>query len=56
MFKKISCIGLLFMVMSAKAHQADVSTTMLVEKEDNSWVLQISASLTAFQHEIQTHF
>lgn len=56
MYKKISCIGLLFIVMSAKAHQADVSTTMLVEKEDNSWVLQISASLTAFQHEVQTHF
>ncbi|MCM4170776.1 hypothetical protein DHD32_04750 [Arenibacter sp. TNZ] len=44
------------MVLTVKAHQADVSTTMLVEKQDNSWVLQISASLTAFQQEIRTHF
>lgn len=56
MYKKIICIGLLFIAFSVKAHQADVSTTMLVEKEDNTWVLQISASLTAFQHEVQTHF
>lgn len=42
--------------MTVKAHQADVSTTMLVERENNTWVLQISASLTAFQQEIQTHF
>jgi len=27
------------MAMTVKAHQADVSTTMLVEKENNSWVL-----------------
>lgn len=39
-----------------KAHQADVSTTMLVEKENGTWILQISSSLTAFQQEIRTHF
>lgn len=38
------------------AHNPDVSTTMLVEKENNQWVLQISASLTAFQYEIKAHF
>ncbi|MGB5434828.1 MAG: hypothetical protein WBM98_02975 [Maribacter sp.] len=38
------------------AHNPDVSTIMLVEKENNVWVLQISASLTAFQHEVRTHF
>jgi len=38
------------------AHQPDVSTTLLVEKENNIWMLQINASLTAFQYEIKTHF
>ncbi|MEB8329040.1 hypothetical protein OO009_06700 [Flavobacteriaceae bacterium KMM 6897] len=56
MYKKIFILGLLFMAMTVRAHQADVSTTMLVEQENNSWVLQISASLTAFQHEIRTHY
>lgn len=46
--------GLLSMV--SYAHSPSTSTTMLVEKDDNSWVLQISASLTAFQQEIRTHF
>ena len=56
MFKRIICIGVLFFTMVAKAHQSDVSTTMLVESENNTWVVQISASLTAFQHEIKTRF
>lgn len=56
MYRRILFIGLLFMAMTVKAHQADVSTTMLVEKENHSWILQISASLTAFQYEIRTHF
>lgn len=38
------------------AHSPNASATMLVEKENNTWVLQISASLTAFQQEIKTHF
>lgn len=42
--------------MASFAHNPDFSTTMLVEKENNTWVLQISASLTAFQQEIRTHF
>ncbi|MCK0192317.1 DUF6702 family protein [Arenibacter sp. F20364] len=42
--------------MASFAHSPDVSTTMLVETENNSWVLQISASLTAFQQEIRTHY
>ncbi|MCK0146224.1 hypothetical protein MWU78_11270 [Arenibacter sp. F26102] len=42
--------------MASFAHNPNVSTTMLVEKGNNSWVLQISASLTAFQQEIRTHF
>tara|TARA_R110002074_G_scaffold161480_11_gene319594 strand:- start:69015 stop:69656 length:642 start_codon:yes stop_codon:yes gene_type:complete len=56
MFKKVILIVFVFFVFQIHAHQADVSTTMLVEKENNSWVLQISGSLTAFQHEIRTHY
>ncbi|WP_299252535.1 hypothetical protein [uncultured Lacinutrix sp.] len=55
--KKIIILTLfLFTSVAMKAHQPNVSTTMLVEKENNVWVLQISASLTAFQQEINTHF
>ena len=36
------------------AHNPDASTTMLVEKENNTWVLQISSSLTAYQQEVRT--
>ena len=50
----VCIIGLIS--MASFAHNPDVSTTMLVEKENNTWVLQISASLTAFQQEIRTHF
>ena len=56
MYKRILFVGVLFITISAKAHQADVSTTMLVERVNNTWVLQISASLTAFQQEIRAHF
>lgn len=38
------------------AHQADVSSTMLIEQEDNTWVLSIRSAFTAFEHEIHTHF
>jgi hypothetical protein len=38
------------------AHQPEVSSTVLAQKENNVWVLQISASLTAFQQEINTHY
>jgi len=56
MFKKIIFFSFLLATITVKAHQPDVSTTMLVEKENNVWILQISASLTAFQQEIKTHF
>lgn len=56
MFKKMLCIGMLLVALTAKAHQTDISTTLLVEKENNSWVLQISASLTAFQQEVRLHY
>ncbi|MEO9511347.1 MAG: hypothetical protein ABJN84_05475 [Flavobacteriaceae bacterium] len=38
------------------AHQPDLSTTMLMERENGQWVLQLSAALTAFQHEIKMNY
>ena len=55
MFKKIITTVFLMVALFAKAHQPSTSTTMLVE-QNNTWVLQISASLTAFQYEIETHY
>lgn len=48
----------IFVLVTLKsvAHQPDLSTLVLVEKEPNSWVLQMTASLTAFQQEVQHHF
>lgn len=56
MYKRILLIGFLLITVAAKAHNPDVSTTMLVENENGTWVLKVSSSLTAFQQEIRTHF
>lgn len=34
------------------AHSPDVSTTMLVQQKDGTWILQIKSALTAFEREI----
>lgn len=49
---------IIFLIISwvAKAHQPDLSTTLLVEKGENEWVLQVRASLTAFEYEIEEHY
>jgi len=55
--KKIILVFIfVFFSIFTKAHQSNISTTMLVEKENNVWILQVRASLTAFQQEIKTHF
>lgn len=38
------------------AHQPEISSTVIAQKENNVWILQVSASLTAFQQEINAHF
>lgn len=40
----------------AKAHQPDISSTLLVERGENEWVLQVRASLTALEYEIERHY
>ena len=42
--------------ISARAHQPDLSSTMLVQQENNQWVLQIRAALTAFEYEVEASF
>ena len=46
----------MFFSTSVQAHQPEISTTMLVENDNNTWIFQISASLTALQQEIKMHY
>ncbi len=41
---------------SAQAHQPDISTAMLIERENGDWLLQVNCSLTALQYEVTNHF
>lgn len=56
MKKYISVLVAGLFSVASFAHNPEISTTMLVEKENNVWVLQLSASLTAFQQEIKAHY
>ncbi len=38
------------------AHQPDVSTTLLSQQDNNVWVLQVKASLTAYEFEVAKSF
>jgi len=49
-------LSVLFISQEVKAHQPDVSSTMLVEQGENKWVLQVRAALTAFEYEVHQHF
>ena len=44
---------MLLISVSAFAHNPDVSSTMLVDKGQDQWVLQIRAALTAFEYEVE---
>ncbi|MFK7922194.1 MAG: DUF6702 family protein [Bacteroidia bacterium] len=39
-----------------KAHQPDISSTMLIEPENKTWSLVVRASLSAFEQEIKYHY
>lgn len=41
---------------TARPHQPEISSTMLVERNDGAWVLQVRAALLAFEYEVHTHF
>jgi len=38
------------------AHQPDLSATLLIQQEDNSWVVQVRAALTAFEYEVENTY
>ncbi len=40
----------------AKAHQPDISSTMLIEHAPNEWVLQVRVALTALEYEVKVQF
>lgn len=49
-------LGLLCLSWSASAHQPDLSSTILAEKGQNEWVVQIRGALTAFEYEVEAEF
>ena len=58
--KKLSFVNLflgfclLLLSSNVKAHQADASSTMLVE-QNGKWLFQITAALSAFEYEVMVH-
>lgn len=52
--KLVLVIGLMLCIFSVKAHQPDLSATMILEQSRNNWIVQVNAPLTAFQYEIKT--
>jgi len=58
--KKIIQYSLLLLFLCSStglwAHQPNLSSTILMEKEDGQWIVQIRASLTAFEYEVAARF
>lgn len=46
----------LFYSFTNAVHQPEVSSTMLVEQENGTWILQVRAALTAFEYAVHTHY
>lgn len=57
--KAITQLSLLLWMLcfswSARAHQPDLSSTILAEQGDGKWVLQIRAALTGFEYEVEAY-
>lgn len=49
-------LALFLCAWSAQAHQTEISSTMLVEQGNNTWVLQIRSALAAFDQTIQANY
>lgn len=56
MWRGVIILCCLLFSFTVKAHQPDISTTMLIEKEHNQWLLQINGALTGFQYAIKNHY
>lgn len=49
-------LSTLFFSFTSAVHQPDLSSTLLVERNDGTWVLQIRAALNAFEYEVHSHY
>lgn len=56
MKKYFLSLALFLYAWSVQAHQTEISSTMLVEQDNNTWVLQIRSALTAFDQAIQANY
>lgn len=53
MIKYVISLCFCLFINAAWAHQPDVSSTVLMEQKDGTWLLQIKAALTAFEYEVE---
>lgn len=49
-------LGLFISSLALNAHQPELSSTLLVEQDDNRWALVVRASMTAFEQEMKIHY
>lgn len=56
MKKHFLTLSTLLCSLLTMAHQPSISTTLLVEQEDGSWVFQVRSALTAFEQEVHLKY
>ncbi|MEL7159238.1 MAG: hypothetical protein AAFN92_00660 [Bacteroidota bacterium] len=56
MSKPLLIIAILCLPYGLRAHQPDISSTMLVEQTEEIWLLQVRGALTAFEYLVQDHY
>ena len=54
--KSVLAAVLWLLAVSANAHQPDISSFTLIEHESGQWMLQLNASMTAFQYEVRNAY
>ncbi|MGH1335556.1 MAG: DUF6702 family protein [Aureispira sp.] len=56
MIKYLVWVAFFVQTTAIWAHQPDLSSTVLMEQKDGSWLLQVKAALTAFEYEVETTY
>ncbi len=46
-------VAMLFSAFKLKAHQPDISSFSIIEQAEGEWIINLNASITAFQYEIE---
>jgi len=49
-------LSILLSSFTSKIHDPQYASSILIEQEDGSWILQIHSAMTAFEHEVHTNF